>query len=89
MWQVIQHRFIKGSDQNGRPNVIWTGGRYKEAKGQAKSALYSHLEMLDKHNHFPTCEVEIDLMDNHCEARFYDNGLQYSIRYEVKEIENG
>jgi hypothetical protein len=88
MWSVIQHRYIKDSDQNNRPNVVWTGGRYKEACGQAKMNINSHLEMvMVSHNHFPFADVEID-MDNYS-AHFFEGGvLVYSIRYEIVEIED-
>jgi hypothetical protein len=82
MWRVVQHRFILGSDQNDRPNIIWTGGRFKEARGQAKSALFSHMEMIEKHQHFPNADVEIFTND-----RYEDGVLVYGIRYEVEEDE--
>lgn len=85
MWKVIQHRYIKGSDQNNRPNVVWEGGRVKEARGQAKMNINSHLDMvMVHHDMFPLADATIDL-DNYA-AEFYENGeLIYSIRYEVVE----
>lgn len=84
MWKVIQHRYIKDSDQNNRPNIVWEGGRVKEARGQAKMNINSHLEMMFNHEHYPLADISID-MDNYS-AEFYENGeLIYSIRYEVVE----
>lgn len=86
-WQVIQHRYIKDSDQNDRPNVVWEGGRVKDARGQAKSNLKSHLEMLMKHEFFEDADLEIDL-ENHSAAYWQDGQVIYSIRYDVVSIED-
>jgi hypothetical protein len=83
MWRVIQHRWIRNSDQNF-PNEVWSGTRYKEAKGQAKQNINSHLEMLLKHEFYEDADWDIDI-DNYS-AQMIENGeVVYSIRYEVRE----
>lgn len=87
MYSVIQHRWIRDSDQNGS-NKVWGPGRFKEARGQAKSNLNSHLEMIQSHDHFPNASmiIHIDVETLQFFANWEDeHGLLYSIRYEVKE----
>lgn len=86
MWAVIQHRWIKDSDQNGE-NEVWRGGRVKEARGQAKHNLESHLGVMFEHEHYPDADVEID--EENYTATWTEWGVKiYSIRYEVREVED-
>lgn len=86
MWSVIQHRYIKGSERGSGENVVWTGGRHKEALGQAKQNVHSHFEMMDKHGHFPDSWFFVDMEE--FSIRFYDGEeVIYEVRYEVREHE--
>ena len=66
---------------------MWTGTRIKEARGQAKSNLMSHVNMVDEHGHYPDADVliEIDKTLPLFTAHYYDDdGLIYSIEYKVE-----
>jgi len=85
--RVWQHRFIRGSDQNDRPNIVWEGISRKDARGQAKSNLMSHLNVMMEHEHYPDAAVNIEI-DKELEvfsAQYYDDdGLVYSIDYKIE-----
>ena len=89
MLKIWQRRFIRNSNQNGIDNVVWEGGRIKEARGQCKSLLLSHMEMIHKHEFFPEAMVEA-VIDSELQiylAEYYDDeGLMYSIRYEIENV---
>lgn len=89
MWRVLQKRWIRGSSQNIEPaNIVWEGGRKKEAIGQAKANLDSHMEMYEKHEFFKfndIIHVRGGLL-NLC-GWIDDYGLVYMITYEVIEYD--
>lgn len=88
--RVWQHRFIRDSDQNDRPNQVWWGLSRKEAKGQAKSLIMSHMQMVMDHEHYPDAAVmiEIDKQLEVFSAHYYDDdGLVYSIEYKIEVVD--
>ena len=87
MYRVLQYR-LTPTQVHREPHVIWRGGRWKEARGQAKSAFYSALEMIMDHKFFGASDYYID------EELFYvilydETGAEtYSIRYEWEEYDD-
>jgi len=89
MWKVIQTRYIRGSTQNF-PNELGQFTRKKQAMGEVKHQLNSHMEMLIKHEapeSYDDCIVQDG--DNYKSVSFTDNkGIFYTAKYEVVEVPN-
>lgn len=87
MWQVIQHRWIRNSNQNFS-NLITEVGRKKQAKGELKANLHSHIEMLHKHEYDEIFKIEDAIVDweNFSLTLLDEVGPVYEVRYEMVEV---
>ena len=85
MYQVLQQR-LTPTQIHREPVVIWRGGRWKEARGQAKSAFYSALEMIIHHDYFGADDFYVD--EELFVVILYENGKEtYSISYTWEEVD--
>ena len=87
MWQVIQHRYIKGNDVVSNP-VGRPHGRRKNARGEAKSNLYSHMEMMIKHDMFSEHWLSAEMNLEDFSITLYDDNHEtiYCVSYEYVEV---
>lgn len=85
IWKLFQTRWIRESTLSNS-NLIGEFGRKREANGQAKHQLKSHMEMMLKHDHYPDLEAEVD-WDNYSLTFSDDKGIVYKIQYEVQGVE--
>lgn len=87
MWKVIQTRHIRGSSQNFS-NELGEFRRKKQAIGEVKHQLNSHVDMLIKHE-APDEYEDVTIVEGETfrEVSFLDGqGVFYSARYEAVEV---
>lgn len=89
MFKVIQTRYIRGSTQNF-PNELGQYTRKKQAMGEVKHQLNSHMEMLLKHEAPETYnDCIIQDGENFKSVSFTDDqGIFYTAKYEAVEFQD-
>ncbi len=83
-WKVIQTRWIRGSEHNFS-NELGEFGRRKQAFGEVKAQLNSHIEMLVKHEFNDMVEFDDAIRDDNSITFYLDGEPVY--RYTVEAIE--
>ena len=82
MYQIIQKRWIRDSDQNYEI-VVWTGTSIKQARGEVKARTNSIRDAMESHN----WKDGQSLDPNKGILQYWDDeGVWFEQTYEIREV---
>lgn len=83
MWEVLQSKYIKGTEF--KEDIVWFGSRKKEAIGQCKHNLKSHIEVMLEHEHYEEFWLNTEIGEYFLIIKNDDGEILYSVEYNAVE----
>lgn len=92
-YRIVQFRYIKDSEHSGENLIKENIGRKKDALGDAKTLLVSHMEMMEHHEHYIEEWLDSEATIDKEKPKFIFSIwmgpiLIYSIEYKVEEYDS-